>query len=213
MVWDWSIFWRYREAFLYGAFMTAALSVLTVVFGTILGAALALARKSRNPILRTLAGIYIVVFRAIPALVLILGIYYQVPFWTAFISAVIALALNLAAYAAENIRAGIETIPRNQIEAAAMEGATWWQTMWHIILPQAVRNMLPNLMGEWITSIKLTSLASVIGVGELVNRAASINAETFRPMEVYTALATMYLIIILPLELVGKRIERKLTEG
>jgi polar amino acid transport system permease protein len=212
MNWDWSIFWRYRDAFLYGAFMTIALSILVVLFGTILGATLAFARRSHNPVLRVLAILYVWSVRIMPPLVMIYWVYYGVPFWTAFTSGVAALALNLAAFASENIRAGLEAVPGEYIDEASMAGATKWQTIWYVILPLSKRNILPNLIGEWITSIKLTSLASVIGVRELMNQAASINAETFRPMEVFTVLTVYYFLIISPLDFFGKYLERKWSE-
>jgi polar amino acid transport system permease protein len=214
--WDWQVVWQYKQALLYGLLMTVWLSLLAIVLGTALGGALAFAKRSHNPIMRILASSYIEGLRAIPILVLLLWIHYVIPSisgvtLSAFTSAVVALVLNLAAFAAENIRAGLETVSEEQYEAGRLEGASEWQIVRYVVLPQAIRNMLPNLMDQWITSIKLTSLASVIGVGELLNRGGSIIGDTFRPLEVYTALAVMYLAVIIPLVFLARAYEKRLT--
>ncbi len=214
--WDWQVVWQFREAFLYGLLETCWLSLLAIFLGTSLGGVLVFARKSQNPILRFLSASYVMIFRTIPLLVLLLWIYYVTPLLlgitlSPIISAALGLLLNGSAFYAENIRAGLEAVPSSQRESSLALGMSSLQTTLRVVIPQAVRNMLPNLLNQYITTIKLTSLASVIGVAELVNRGGSIIASSFRPLEVYTALAGLYLIIILPLDFFAGRFERTLT--
>lgn len=213
--WDWQVIWQFRQAFFYGLVETCWLSLIAIIFGTALGAFLVLGRKSQNPILHFLATSYVVVLRTVPLLVLLLWIYYVTPLllgvaFSPFTSAVLGLLLNGAAFYAENIRAGLDAVPNTQRESALALGMSSWQVTWRVVIPQAVRNILPNLLGQYITTIKLTSLASVVGVAELVNRGGSVIAASFRPLEVYTALAVLYLIVILPLDFVLGRLERTL---
>lgn len=214
--WDWQVVWQFRQAFFYGLLETCWLSLLAIILGTALGGVLVVARKSQNPILRFLSASYVVIFRTIPLLVLLLWIYYVTPLLlgvtlSPLTSAILGLLLNGAAFYAENIRAGLDAVPNSQRESALALGMSLWQTACRVIIPQAVRNILPNLLNQYITTIKLTSLASVIGVAELVNRGGSIIASSFRPLEVYTALAVLYLIIILPLDFLVGCFERTLT--
>lgn len=214
--WDWQVVWQFREAFFWGLLETCWLSLLAIVLGTVLGGLLVFARKSQNSILRFLSASYVVIFRTIPLLVLLLWIYYVTPLLlgvtlTPLSSAVLGLLLNGAAFYAENIRAGLDAVSKSQRESGLALGMNSWQTAWRVVIPQAVRNILPNLLNQYITTIKLTSLASVIGVAELVNRGGSIIASSFRPLEVYTALAALYLIIILPLDLFVQHFEHKFT--
>ncbi len=205
---------QFWQAWLYGLLTTVGLSCLAVMFGTILGVTLVWVQSYRFVVLRALVVGYVVAFRAVPPLVVLLWIYYSLPMLTgvafsAFFSSAVGLALNGAAFYAENIRAGLESVSVSQRESALSMGMNSRQVLWYIVLPQALRNMLPNLFGEYVTTIKLTSLASTIGVAELLNRGGSIIALTQQSFEVYTTLAILYLAIILPLEYSVRRLERK----
>lgn len=213
---DWQILWQYRAAFLYGALTTLGLMIPAVVFGTILGGALMFARRSHNPIARFLAIGYIWFLRPVPFYTILLWVYYAFPELItirlpAFIAAFLALMLNMAAFVSENMRAAIEAVPRDQFEAAFVDGASEWQAMWHIVLPQGVRIMIPSMINEFITSGKLTSITAIIGVGELMNRAGAINASVFKPLGVYTMVAIVYFVIFLPLMIVAELYEGKLA--
>ena len=117
----------------------------------------------------------------------------------------------MAAFVAETVRAGLESIPRNQFESGLALGMTSRQVMLKIVMPQAVRNMIPNLMGLYITELKNSSLTSIIAVNELLHRSNILISETFRTLEIYTTVAVVYLIIILPLVYLSRRIEHRLT--
>lgn len=216
--WNWRIISLYKTVFAQGALVTIGLTLFAVVLGTAFGVALAFLKKSRNPILSYIAKIYIEFFRAIPILVLLIWIFYVVPIlfdWriSAFIAAALALSLNLAAFVAETVRAGLESIPRNQFESGLVLGMTSRQAMRKIIMPQAVRNMIPNLMGLYITGLKNSSLASVIAVNELLHRSNILISETFRPLEIYTTVAVVYLIIVLPLVYLSRWVEHRLAKA
>ena len=216
--WNWNVIWSYKYVFIQGAATALWLTLLAVIIGTILGILVGLIRRSQNPILVVIAKIYIELFRALPILVLLIWLFYVSPIligvqFSPFFTALIALSINLSAFVAETFRAAIESIPKNQFESGLTLGLSSTQTMIYIILPQAIKNMLPNLLGLYVNQLKNSSLASVIAVNELLHRANSVISNTYRPLEVYTAVAVTYLILIIPFSLfaswVEKRIDRK----
>ncbi len=213
--WDWRTIALYKEVFIQGALVTLGLTLLVVIIGTILGVCIGLMRRSQDSVLSMLAKIYIELFRSLPILVLLIWIYYVVPLLigvrlSPFMAALVALSMNLAAFVAETVRAGIEAIPRNQFESGKTLGFSPVQVMFSIILPQAFRNMLPNLMGLYINQLKNSSLASVIAVNELLHRSNVLISNTFRPLEIYTTVAVVYLIIIIPFTLLSSWVEQRL---
>ena len=125
-------------------------------------------------------------------------------------AAFIGLSISLGAFVSETIRSGIESIPKGQLESAISLGYSKTQAMFKVILPQTFKQILPNLMGLYIHQIKNTALASVIAVGELLHSANIIISATYRPLEIYTAIAVIYLIIIVPLVLLSNYVEKKL---
>lgn len=216
--WDWRLVSIYKFVFLQGALVTLGLTLICVVLGTILGTVIAFMKRARNPILSYSAKIYIELFRAVPILVLIIWIFYVLPIllnWriSAFSASILALSLNLAAFVAETVRAGIESIPQSQYESGIALGMSPSQVMIHIIFPQAVRNMVPNLIGLYISQLKNSSLASVIAVNELLHRSNILISETFRPLEIYTTVAVVYLILILPLVWISRVVEHRLAKA
>lgn len=216
--WNWSIIFSYKAVFIQGAVVTLELTLLAIIVGTILGILMAFAKKSSNQVLSILARGYIELFRAIPILVLLIWIFYVLPImldWriSAFLAAVIALSLNLSAFVAETFRAGVESVDQGQFESAWALGLNQRQTMTYIILPQAIRNMVPNLIGLYINEIKNSSLASIIAVNELLHLSNIVISNTFRPLEVYTTVGIVYLALILPLVYVARKFEKNLSKN
>jgi polar amino acid transport system permease protein len=213
--WDFRVVWLYKEAFFNGLLVTLGLTALVCIFGTILGLFLALGRLARSGVVKALSIAYIEVFLALPLLVLLLWMYHALTFvspvlrLSGFQAALLAMTLNLAPFIAETIRAGIESIPRGQGEAALSVGMSYSQMLRRIILPQAIRRVTPPLLTQYITMLKLSPLASFIAVAELLKSANDVILTTYRPMEIYTAVAVIYLIIILPLTLGTRLLERR----
>jgi len=215
--WNWEIIALYKNVFIEGALITLWLTLLAVILGTIVGIFFAFFKRSRNYLLSIFAKIYIEFFRALPILVLLIWIFYVVPIlfnWrlSAFTTALIALSLSLSAFVAETIRAGIESISKEQLESGLSLGMSYWQTMFKIILPQTIRNVTPNLLGLYINILKNSSLASIIAVNEILHRSNILISQTFRPLEIYTTVAIVYLMIIIPLIFLASYLERKLKQ-
>ncbi len=217
-LWDWSTILDHTNIFIHGAVVTVWLTALVILIGTVLGTVLGLLRRSEDPIVRIGVKIFIDLFRALPILVLLIWLYYVTPAllsWSIspFVAALIALSLNLSAFVAETVHAGIESIPKHQFESGRVLGLSHASVMMHIILPQAFRNMLPNLMGLYINQLKNSSLASVIAVNEILHQANTLISNTFRPLEIYTAVAVTYLILILPCTALARIIEKRLAHA
>lgn len=158
---------------------------------------------------------YVEVFRSIPILVMLLWVFYGVPTLTGlqltvFTAALLAIALCDSAFEAEIFRAGIQSIERGQREAARALGLQPWQEMRLVVLPQAIRRILPPLANQFIYIVKMSSLASVIGLGELTRKANELNVTVFRPLEIYTFLVLEYLILILIISALVRALERRL---
>jgi len=212
--WNWQTIYLYRSVFLQGAWLTLYLTLVVVVIGTLLGSLLAILKKSPNKILAIFANAYIEVFRALPILVLLIWIYYVMPIlfdWkiNAFWVAVIGISLHLSAFTAETIRAGVESIPKGQFESGHALGLSLKQIMIHIVLPQAIKNMIPNLLGLYINELKNSSLASVIAVDDLLHRSNVLISSTYRPLEIYTTIALVYLILIFPFIILTRVVEKR----
>lgn len=207
------LIWEYREVFLRGALFTAGLTLSAATVGGVLGPLLGLARSSRRRWLSWGAGAYVEIFRATPMLVQLVWVYYALPVLTgiqldAFTSVLIALGLHEAAYVAEIFRAGIQSLDKGQLQAARALGMSHARAMWRIVLPQVLKGMIPPLINQFASLMKLTSLASVVAVPELLHRGNDLIATTFRPMEVYTAIAVSYALLVAPVVYLAHRIER-----
>lgn len=213
--WQWNSLLPYRDTLLRAAFTTLELTFLVVIGGLVLGLGFALLDQASRGIGRRLLRTLVEFLRAIPILVLLIWIHYVLPLLagiqlSAFQSAFLALTLNLSAFVTETIRAGIQSIPSHQRESGLALGLNESQVLHSIILPQTLKNVLPNLVNLSITQLKNTALASVIGVNELLHQGNVVISNTFRPLEIYTAVAGMYTLLIVPLALLGKRLERRL---
>ena len=192
--------------------MTLLLSLLVVPLGLAGGLAVAVLPTLRRRWLSWLVIAYVDFFRAFPPLVLLLFIYFGAPFLGVNLPAILAVALgfllNTSSYYGEIFRAGIESVPRGQWEAARSTGLSWRQTMAHVVVPQATRNVLPDLIGNTLEVVKLTTLASVVAIPELLNAARNAQALTYNPTPIVLA-ALIYLVALWPIVRLISRLEHK----
>jgi len=191
---------------------TFLLSLLVVPLGFAGGLIVAVLYSLRKRWLNVLVIAYVDFFRAFPPLVLLLFIYFGLPFLGIQIPAILAVALgfmlNTSSYYGEIFRAGIDSIPKAQWEAARSTGLSWLQTMSYVIVPQATRNVLPDLLSNTLEVVKLTTLASVVAIPELLNAARNAQALTYNPTPIVLA-ALMYLALLWPLVRLLSRLEHK----
>jgi polar amino acid transport system permease protein len=197
MTFDWSVVTANAGLLAEGAAVTIGLAVATMAIAVPGGIALASMRLSGIRPLVVLSACFTEFFRNLPLILVIYAAYYIMPIaldlrLPAFVTGLAALSLNVSAYNGETFRAGIVSIRRGQGEAALALGFSRWQTMKEIILPQAVRRVLPVLASTWVSLFKDTSLVSVISVGELAFTAMRIRSQTFRVLEMLTAMAAIY---------------------
>lgn len=216
--WHFEVIYDYYDVFLDGAWVTAQLTVFSFAIGMVLGLLLALARLSKRRTMRIPATVYVEVFRATPALVQLVWIYYALPIivgirLNGFNAIGLGLGLHAAAYFGEIFRGGIQSIERGQVDAAKSVGMVYHQTMWRIILPQAVRRMIPPFMNEIANLIKLTTLGSVLAVYELLHASNVLITQTYRPLEIYTSTAVIFGMIIYPLIAISRVIEKRWAKG
>ena len=199
---------------LVGAGVTIEITAVSVAIGFLIGLFVGIARICQVKILRIIATIYADCIRGTPLLVQIFLIYFALPIVTGqrvepFVAAVAACGINSGAYVSEIFRAGIQAIDVGQMEAGRSLGLSWWQTMYYVILPQAVRNILPPLGNEFIAMLKDSSLVSVIGFEELTRRGQLIIAQTYGSFEIWTTVAILYLIMKLAISRVVAWLEKK----
>ena len=199
-----------------GLKFTILLSVTAIVVAIVLGLLIALPGISKNRVAKSINWTYVELIRAIPLLVMILWVYYGLPqvagiSISAFAAGVLALAISDSAFQAEIFRAGIQSIDRGQIEAANALGLTYFQRMRFIVLPQAIRRILPPLGNQLIYMLKMSSLISVIGMQELTRRANELVVTEYRPLEIYTFLVLEYLVLILIVSSGVRWLERHLA--
>ncbi|MEM0907427.1 MAG: amino acid ABC transporter permease [Pseudomonadota bacterium] len=196
-----------------GLWMTALLCLIVIPLGLLSGVAAALLSISKNPIVRWTTMAYVDFFRAIPPLVLLIFVYSGLPFAgirpSPFEAVAIAFLLNNSAYYGEIYRAGILSIGAGQEEAARSTGLTAAQTMLYVTLPQAVRNVLPDLISNTVEVVKLTALASVVSLPELLYQADMARSVTFNASPIVAA-AAIYLVILWPMVRLVSRMERRL---
>lgn len=218
---DFSFLFEYYPYFISGTINTIIIAVLTVLFGVILGTVLALLKISNSKILRGIASAYIEFIRGTPLLVQIYIIFYMVSFpdftlfgmdMARFIPGVIALSINSAAYVAEIIRAGIQAVDKGQMEASRSLGFTKGQAMKYVVLPQAVKNILPALGNEFVVVIKESSIVSIIGIAELMMSANIIRGAIYRPFEPLLVAAVIYFALTFTLTRVLGVAERRMNK-
>jgi polar amino acid transport system permease protein len=202
---------------------TMIIASLAMLLGIVLGTVLGIMRVSSNPFVSILAGLYIWLWRATPVVLQLLIMYFGLrqlieedifrDNWTRFRVAVLTFGLNEAAYMAEIVRAGIRSVEPGQTDAARSLGMTNLQAMRRVILPQAVRTMIPPTGNEVVAMLKNTSVAFAIGVVELTNAARIQSARNFKVLELYTVAAFWYLVVVSAFTVVQAELERVFAAG
>ena len=198
-----------------GITITVYISVISIILAMIIGLIVALPSLSNNKFLSYFNIAYVEIVRAIPLLVLILWIYYGLPIMTGisfspFVSGIIALTISESAFQAEIFRAGINSINKGQYEVASSLGMNFWKKMRLVILPQAIKVVLPALGNQFVYVLKMSSLVSIIGIADLTRKANELVVSTYRPLEIYTFLILEYLILILIVSYFVRKLEKKL---
>jgi polar amino acid transport system permease protein len=207
------------DLLLRGVILTVALWTIAIAFALVAGLFIGLARTSTRRWPNWIATGYIEVFRNTPVLVQLVWFYYAFPVLTGlqmkpFTAAALGLCLNSSAYCAEIYRGGIQSVVAGQWEAGKALGMRYWRVLWRIILPQAVRRMLPAFTNRAVELAKMTSIASVIAVHELMYEARTLSTQSFLPLETFTVVASIYFILIYPGTLAAYLLERRLaTKG
>lgn len=211
---DFSFLSKYYLFFIDGAKYTIFLAFFTVFIGFMLGLLLALMRLSNKKILNITAAAYIEFIRGTPLLVQLYIVFYGLPHigisLPDFVAGIIALSINSAAYIAEIIRAGIQAVDKGQMEAARSIGMKSAMAMRYIIIPQAVKNILPALGNEFIVVIKESSIASIIGIHELMYNSDTVRGNTFQPFEPLIVAAIIYFVLTFSLSKVVGGFERRM---
>ena len=218
---------KYMDMFLEGLVCTVSLSAMTVLFGFMLALVLALMRMAKFKPLNWVAATYVEIFRATPLLVQLFIVYHvllaglDLPTWKIFgfirferfVPGVIALSLNSGAYLSEIIRSGIQSIDGGQTEAARSLGMTPWQNMQYIVLPQAIKNILPAIANEFVTIIKESSICYTIGVQEIMSAVANVKGATFSIGEPLIIAACVYFCLTFPTSKIIAYFERRMSRG
>ncbi len=203
---------------------TMLLTLLSLVFALVIGLIFALMNVGKNRFFNLLGTIYVDAVRGVPLIVLAYFIYFGVPQGikslgftdfrlTALQAGVIALAMNCGAYMAEIIRAGIESVDKGQMEAARSLGLPYGTSMRRVVLPQAIRTMIPSIINQFIITLKDTSILSAIGFPELTNTGKTVASNTMALMQTWAVIALFYLVVITLLSKLAKYMERRIKRG
>ncbi|MGH7210496.1 MAG: amino acid ABC transporter permease [Acetobacteraceae bacterium] len=216
--WDFSFLQRYIPLLWKGTLVTLAYTAGTILLGLLIGLLLGLGRLSRSRLVNTPLVAVIEAFRCTPLLVQIVWVYYALPVllhiqMPAVTAATVTLSFYGGVFYAEIFRAGIISIERGQWDAARALGLRRWPMMRDVILPQAVRRMVPPFMNQSITPLKYTSLVSTIAVPDLLYQGTLITADTYRPLEVYTVVALIYFGLLFPATRLVQAYEARLARG
>lgn len=223
---DFSPLLPYWPVFLKGAWLTLKMTTVAVFFGVILGTLVAFAKRGKNPLLSRACSIYIEAVRNTPFLVQVFLLYFglgsfgvRMPTFTA---ASLAMIINIGAYAAEIIRAGLESVPRGQLEAAECLGLSRWRIGWHVMLQPSIEKVYPALTSQFLLMMQASAIASQISAEELTATANTVQSDTFRSLETYIVVALLYLALSLLIKLAAwgvgevafkrKRVMRKAAE-
>jgi polar amino acid transport system permease protein len=214
--WDFYFVWQYWELFLRGISVSIGFCVVTIVLGLIIGLLCAIGLLSRHRFFTFPIRGYVEAFRCTPLLVQIIWMYYALPVVLnvdipATIAAGLALTCYISSFYAEIFRGGVVSIEKGQWDAARALGMTRSQLMRRIILPQAIKRMVPSLVNQSVLQFKNTSLLSVIAVGDILYQGSVITAATYRPLEVYSIAAVIYFLILYPSTILAQRLEARLA--
>jgi len=212
---NWQRIWGYHVAFWQGWILTVQLAALALILSTVIGVVAALARRAEFLPFRYTAMLYIECVRGMPFLVLILLLFYGVPgiakYGDRFIFGIGVLSFFEGAYIAEIVRAGLEGVGASQRESARAIGLNRLQVAVYVVFPQAIRQIIPPLTGQFASIIKDSSLLSVIGLAEFTYTAQQVNSATYSTLESFLPLGIGYLILTVPISILSKRIERTLS--
>lgn len=215
---------QYGGTLLQSMVKTLELALCGLFFACILGLIFGMLSVVKNKFCNIIATIFVDVIRGVPMIVLAYFIYFGVPYCfnnmigasvvlSALQAGTICLALNCGAYMAEIIRAGIQSVDVGQMEAARSLGMSYAKSMYRVVLPQAIKTMIPSIINQFIITLKDTSILSIIGFPELVNSAKNVVAITFKSFQVWGIVAIMYLVVITILSKLAKYLERRLNRG
>ncbi len=215
---------KYGMLLLQAMGQTLLLALLGLIFACVLGVIFGLLSVMKNKVCKVISWIFVNIIRGVPMIVLAFFVYFGIPYavsnylggsltLSSLQAGVICLALNCGAYMSEIIRAGIQSVDPGQMEAARSLGMSYGKGMWKVVLPQAIRTMIPSIVNQFIITLKDTSILSVIGFPELVNQAKNVVAITFKSFDTWIIVGIMYLIIILILQQIAKMLERRLNRG
>lgn len=212
------LFAKHFPSFLKAMGLTVQITLLSLVFASIIGIVFGLMKVSRGRILRSIANAYIWIIRGTPLLVQIYFVYFGIPMATGISlsewdAGIITMSLNAGAYMAEIVRGGIEAVDPGQMEAARSLGLPYRRSMAKVVLPQALRTMLPSIINQFIITLKDTSLLSVIGVRELTMNGKIITANNMETIRMWGIVAIYYLIVISLLTLVANKLEHKMSHS
>jgi len=213
--WDWASAWEYRGLFFQGWLLTVGIAAGALVCSILVGVLLVVGQRSGNPVAMGCCRIFIEIVRGTPLLVQILIGYYIVANAFSIDSPILMGVLLLSgfggAYLGEIIRGGIESIGETQLESARAVGFDRFQTYRHVVVPQAVRRILPGAVGVFVMLIKDSSLLSVISIDELTRMSKNIGSRTYGQLEVYLPMAAAYLILTLPVSWIASRLEKRFS--
>ncbi len=205
-----------------GVKLTIGISLLAIAAGMVIGFLSCIMGLSKNPVLKAISAVYVWLIRGTPMIVQAFFVFFAVPqviqlitkgpfTLTPFTAGAITLSLNAGAYLSEIFRSGIQAVPKGQTEAARSLGLSSFKTMMRVVLPQAFKITIPSLVNQFIITVKDTSILSVIGLAELVNRAKQYVGSTFRFFETYIVVGGFYLVIISLLMLLSRYIEKRMS--
>lgn len=210
---------RENGVYLLGAMgKTLELTLLSLIFAAFIGLFFGLLNVSKSRVCNTIANVYIDCIRGVPLIVLAFFVYFGIPMATgvrldALTAGIISLSMNAGAYMAEIVRAGIQSIDKGQMEAARSLGLPYSKAMCRVVLPQAIRVMIPSIINQFIITLKDTSILSVIGFPELVKAGQIVIARNFETFRMWAIIAVMYLVVITTLSKTARALERKISYG
>lgn len=211
---NFSVVGHYLPQMIWAMVITLELTLASFVVGAILGLLVALARLSRQRALRSVGAGFVSVLLATPVLVQLLWVYYLLPILTGILLPdmfvlILTLSLNQAAVMGENFRAGIQSVPSGQRDAAHTLGLSRVQTFTYVVFPQALRIVLPPTVSSTIVLVKDSSIATFIGVNDLLNVSRVAAIDSFRPLELFTVAAVLYFVLTYPIALAAAWTERR----
>lgn len=203
---------------------TLIMAFYSLIFASVIGLIFGMLSVLKSKVCNVIAQVFVDIIRGVPMIVLAFFVFFGVPYalknflhstftFTALQAGIICLSLNCGAYMSEIIRAGIQSVDVGQMEAARSLGIPYWKSMQKVVLPQAIRTMIPSIINQFIITLKDTSILSVIGFPELVNAAKNVIAINFKSFQVWLIVGVMYLIVITILSKVAKALERRMNRG